>query len=426
MVPLKALVEINSLPGQSARAAVADGAAALTWQELEVRTRALVSTFSGCGHHRAVHLCENRRELIPLYGALSTLGVPLVGIDSTRTYEQMRYCAKIIGATCVLFSDRFRRQANWLHDDLCLEARAVGAALARHQGVESRIVHSTPERPFESVAFTSGTTGAPRAVRRTSSFDARRSTSLTTRFGFTARDVFLATLPLFHASVSGWARMFLTLGGTLVLTDVTDAERMHADAVRHGVTAMLATPHVLERFLEVAERKGRPASLRFVIVGGKSFPVEMKRRALRIFGGIVHEYYGTTETGLNAIASPEDLASCPASSGRAMAGSEIAIVDATGHRLRDGERGRVVIASDQMMDGYLGADSAGFVDLDGRSFFLTPDCGHVEAGRLYLDGALGVAMARELYAFDNALRAIPGVRDSMSGKARISDLPGRG
>lgn len=422
MLKLEKLRDINAIPGKSSSIAVVDGSVRLTWADLEVRGAALAAYLAPKRHRRAVFLSANRAEIIPLMSAFSTLGVPFAGIDYTGTYEQKLHCAREVSADCLVYSEPFRPDAEALAADLGLESLCIDTDLQRLDGCE--LVELAPgNRPFESISFTSGTSGMPRATHRTVSFDTRRFADLTRRFGFTERDVFVAALPFFHVSVNGWARLFLSLGGKLVLADVADPVRILQEVAEHGGTAMLSTPPVLEGFVEAAARTSVPASLRFVVVGGKAFLPEMKRRAFQVLGPIVNEYYGTTETGVNVIGTAEDLAAFPESAGRVMEGNDVVIVDPLGVPVPNGTIGRIAIDSYQLMDRYLGGRPSDCLQLGHRRFFMTSDCGYLQGDRLFLSSrSFSVTSAVNLYAIEDGVRTAPGVEDAFAIVANPQEI----
>jgi acyl-CoA synthetase (AMP-forming)/AMP-acid ligase II len=414
MLKLDKLQQFSKDPIKANQIAVTHNGAHITWEELANQARKLVAYLGPKKYSRAVFLSANRMELISLMSAFSTLGVPFVGIDYTASHDQMRHCVREVSARCIVYSTELGHHAEALHAELGVDTFCIDRDWANVMTAELP-PHTVAPRPFESISFTSGTTGMPKAVYRTASFDARRFEDFKARFGFDSHDVFIATLPFYHVSVVGWARMFLSYGSKVVLSDLRDPDRMYGDLVREHVTAMLATPPVLEALVERASRAAEPSPLKFIVVGGKTFPIELKRRALDTFGPIVAEYYGTTETGVNALATAADLREFPDSSGVVMEGSDIVIVDSSGREVPDGTLGRVVIDSHQNMDGYLNDRRAELIHLSHRRYFVTPDCGYIKNKRLYLASRTFAATTDvNLYALENELRASTGVRDVFS------------
>src|SRR5262245_19746706 len=411
MLRLDKIMEINRTAGQKDREAILDGPTVVTWGELEAQTRRLVKHFAGKNYRRVLFLSANRHELVPLFAAFSTLGVSCTGVDYTASLSQKLHCARLVGADALVYSTAFAREAAWLRERLPMDGFCLDTDLQAFPAADALTVPASASR-FEAIAFTSGTTGFPKAVHRTRSFDARRFADLTRRFGFDSGQVFLATLPFSHVSVLGWARLALNLGGKLVIAPVEDPQAMARDVVKRRVTALLATPAVLEALLAELQKGDRPGDLTFLVTGGKHFPRDLQRRAIAFFGPIVHEYYGTTETGVNALATSADLLAWPGSSGRLLDGSSVAILDRDKRPLPEGEVGRVAIRSYQNMDGYLNGPAADTVTLGGNAYLITADFGYLQGDRIFLVNRTFVEATRlGLYAIEDALRQVPGVRD---------------
>src|SRR5262249_3276144 len=119
----------------------------------------------------------------PLFAAFSTLGVSITGVDYTASLAQKLHCAQVIGPDALVYSAAFAREAAWLRERLPMDGFCLDTDLLALPAEGVAAVPANAPR-FEAIAFTSGTTGLPKAVHRTRSFDARRFADLTRRFGF--------------------------------------------------------------------------------------------------------------------------------------------------------------------------------------------------------------------------------------------------
>lgn len=285
------------------------------------------------------------------------------------------------------------------------------------------------EQPFATYCFTSGTSGTPKMVIRNFSFEERRLTALVDQFAFGPDDVHLVTVPLYHSSGPGWARVFLALGGRIVLCPEGDGADMARLIRTEGVTTSLMVPPVLASLVSHPDSQDLAATsrLRFVLSGGRQLNRWLIGRAWERLGPVLHLYYGTTETGLNTLITPDELHTVPGRAGRAWEGSTLAVVDSQGHLLPPGVRGRVAIASYQLMDDYANAQPV-FLDLDPgdgdgpRRFLLTGDSGVLDAqGHLELTGRTdGVSKVDEtapldvnVFGLEYDLMDLPCVRDTV-------------
>ncbi|GAA4913875.1 class I adenylate-forming enzyme family protein [Streptomyces coeruleoprunus] len=434
--------------------AVADGDTRLTWADLAEQ---VARTATGLSERlpdprpaRAVFLAGNSWELMVLMAACTTLGVPCIGLDHTASPEATLGALDQLKPTVVI-TDRAHRglleRAAWpgtpdaLHVDVdrdgAAERPAEAVAFAELAAAEAAPVQPV-EQPFEAFSFTSGTSGIPKLVIRRTSFEARRLASLVDQFAFGQDDVHLVTVPLYHTSGPGWARVFLALGGSVVLGPYEDPAALARLIEDEGVTTTLMVPPVLTRLVAhpASEHLHRTSRLRFVLSGGRHLNRWVINNAWDRLGPVLHLYYGTTESGLNTIITPEELHVAPCRSGRPLDGNTIAILDPDGVPLPPGTRGRVAIASYQLMDSYATVEPP-FLHLDlgdgqgEQKFLLTGDSGVIdEEGRLELTGRSdGVAKVEgispldvNIFGLESDLMDLPCVRETAVLRVDLPEL----
>lgn len=408
-------------------AAIVHQGQSLSWQQLQKQTESyvtyLVNHYKGMLPRQVCYIAKNRIDLFPWLAAFATLSIPVVGLDYTLPLNTLQAMAKKINADFILLSS----SVLGLHDDLPafgnshftggklfdLDAPSLAVISAIGANIQHHVLPSA--RPFSSVSFTSGTSGIPKAVRRSRAFDQRRFRYFTERYGFNSADRFMVSMPLYHAAGNGWARLFLSLGATLYLSDSCDTKAMAKMLDQHKITATVFSPVQLAGVVEqrLQHELAPPSTLRWVLVGGRNFTAVEKLHAQQGLGPVIYEYYGTTESGVNTIAEPNDLRDYPHSVGRAYDGNRIAIISAKGDVLAHGEIGTVCIASYMTMDDYIDG-GASFVTLaEGGRYFVTPDQGYLDAdGRLYLLNRAGdKGQHTPLYPLENALRSLPCIHD---------------
>lgn len=413
----------NSMPD---RAAAVSGHSELSWQQFQELTEArlhfLLTQFCGRLPTQACIVSHNELNLLPWMAALATLGIPVTGLDYTLPADALHSLAIQLGADFLLVSSSARGGSGAALDfgpmsAVRFDLDSVTFAYAdkvRAKPVENLLETAGAPRAFRSVGLTSGTSGAPKPVIRSRSFDQRRFKYFTDRHGFNRHDRFLVSMPLYHAAGNGWARMFMTLGATLFLVPINAPDELTAAIRKHGITASVMTPSVLDQVVDLLEPEAGSSklALRWLLVGGKHFPAPQKMRAIECLGDVVYEYYGTTETGVNTIAEPHDLRTCPESVGRPIEGNDIAVVDEKGCRLAPYAVGTVAVASYMNMDHY-GNGSANDLILDGERYLLTPDQGYVDLeGRLFLVNRSDIwGNSAPLYRLEDAIRSLPCVAD---------------
>ena len=153
--------------------------------------------------------------------------------------------------------------------------------------------------------FTSGTTGAPKAVRMGPERLAVYGSKLAEMFGLTSEDVCYSVMPLFHsnAAVAGFTNVVAS-GATGVLRRRFSATNFLPDVRRYGVTFFNYVGKPLSYILATPERDDDAEnSLRFAF-GNEAAPLDVERFAAR-FGCVVADGYGSTEGGLNMSKTPD-------------------------------------------------------------------------------------------------------------------------
>lgn len=410
------------------RAAVVAKGSCLTWQEFydetQQVTKFLLSCFGNNLPSQVCYISPNRPELIPWLAAFATLGIAVTGLDYTLPVAALKQLLEMIAADIVLVSTA---QLKWEMEEwsalrtpvIDLDSPDIVYSLSQPEITTDVLSYleeaPLPNKPYRAVGLTSGTTGMPKLVIRAEPFDQRRFAYFSQRYHFDYDDRFLVSMPLYHAAGNGWARMFLSLGATLYLIGIDEPRELMNAIEQEDVTATVMTPTLLRLVLDAANpnRESQQYALRWVLIGGKHFPAQQKKRALEQLGPVIYEYYGTTETGVNTIAEPPDLESHPHSVGRSFDGNAIAIVDSAGNRLGTGKIGIVAVYSYMNMKNY-DDYSAKELFLEGKRYLFTSDQGYLdEEGRLYL---MNRSFSRNnhhyhLYRLEDAIRSMPCVVD---------------
>ena len=214
------------------------------------------------------------------------------------------------------------------------------------------------------IVYTSGTTGRPKGAvlsRRaiTSNLDA-----LAQAWAWTADDVVVHGLPLFHVHglVLG---LFgpLRRGGALRHLGGFTPEGAAA-ALRDGGTMLFGVPTMYHRLGRVAE--GDPdvaaglAHARVLVSGSAALPAPEFERIRRLAGQEIVERYGMTETLMN-LAVRVDGARRPGRVGVPVPGVEVRLVDDDGHELdtADGDTmGEIIVRGPNLFSDYLNRPDA--------------------------------------------------------------------
>jgi fatty-acyl-CoA synthase len=346
-------------------------------------------------------LLDNVPEFWLTLGACAVAGATAVGLNTTRRGAEL---ARDAAHTDVGILVTETAQDELLHGaDLgvapervfVVDTPAWEEALAPHAGASLPEVEVSPADVF-SLIFTSGTTGAPKAVLmghgRLYGYAARLATML----GLTADDVGYSVMPLFHsnAQVAGYANL-LFAGATTVLRRRFSASAFVDDVRRYGVTWFNYVGKPLSYVLATPERPDdADNSLRFAF-GNEATPVDAERFGAR-FGCYVFDGYGSTEGGVNMTRTPDTPRGAL---GVPAPGLDAAVYDAETMkecpRARFDERGRLLNADDAIGEIVNPDGPGGF-----EGYYNNPEANEARTrGGMYWTGDLGYRDADGFFYF---------------------------
>jgi acyl-coenzyme A synthetase/AMP-(fatty) acid ligase len=413
----------------------------MTWSEFRKKTEEkilfLLKHYDRNLPRQASYVTRNRIDLLPWLSALATLGIPVTGLDYTLPPGQLKAMNVAIGSELVLLSSRTMStdnvvslgQSNAMLIDLDSITSSFSGVLDNDitDVLEFIASRDLPKRPYRAVGFTSGTSGSPKPVIRDTPFDQRRFAYFTERYQFSGNDRFLSVMPLYHAAGNGWVRLFLSLGASIFIDTYDSPAALRRVLETERITATVMTPIMLNGLVDSFPGDARAAlpSLRWLLIGGKHLNAQLKLRALSVLGPSLHEYYGTTETGVNTLADPDDLLKYPGSVGHAYDGNSVLVVDSDGRPVPAGVSGTVVIDSYMNMLSYAGGN-ASQLQIDGQRYLVTPEQGYLDQdGRLYLlNRTQEPGNVANLYRLEDTIRTLPNVGDVAILPFKGGNIPG--
>jgi long-chain acyl-CoA synthetase len=267
--------------------------------------------------------------------------------------------------------------------------------------------------------FTSGTTGTAKAAELTHGGIAWNVRAFVEAFALGPDDVQLAAAPFSH--VLGMTCIMngtLVSGGALALVDRFEPAAALALMAETGTTIAMGAPSMFVALVREARRVGSAPRLRLAHGGGAPFLGEIARSVEETFGCVAREGYGMSEVGGAISVMPMDAERKPGSAGRALAGSELRIVDlGHGGRLPAGERGEVQVRSPSVMRGYRGDPAATRTVMDAEGWLSTGDIGYLDDdGYLFLVDRKKELIIRSGYnvyprEVEDVILGYPGVRE---------------
>jgi non-ribosomal peptide synthetase component E (peptide arylation enzyme) len=241
------------------------------------------------------------------------------------------------------------------------------------------------------MAFTSGTTGNPKGVTHTSNTTLAACRIINGDMHVTADDVLRIYLPL--GLNWGYLTLLQTVmaGARAVLLDRFSARAALELIERERVTFVPSAPASIIAMLNDPElARFDLRSLRVVITGGASCPIETIREFRARMPGHLIELYGMLETGFHTYTRfTDDPEAVTGTIGRPATGMRLRIIDAEGRDVAPGAEGEIACDGPSVHLGYHRNPAANAELFTGDGWFRTGDLGQLDdAGNTRIVGRL--------------------------------------
>ncbi|MBI5283026.1 MAG: amino acid adenylation domain-containing protein [Candidatus Solibacter usitatus] len=239
---------------------------------------------------------------------------------------------------------------------------------------------------------TSGTTNRPKLVPLTQYNLLCSAANVARTLALSPADRCLNVMPLFHIhGLIAAVLASLSAGASVVCSPGFQVTRFFDWMDEFEPTWYTAVPTMHQVILERAAldpERAKRARLRFVRSSSASLPPQVMERLEEVFRAPVVEAYGMTEAAHQMACNPlPPLARKPGAVGLP-AGPEVAVMDAGGRLLAQGERGEIVIRGPNVTAGYEANPEANRTAYC-EGWFRTGDEGYFDAdGYLFLTGRL--------------------------------------
>jgi fatty-acyl-CoA synthase len=333
-----------------------DGRGELTYAQMGALARRLAAKLDELGLEvgdRVAVVSHNSARLLTAFFGVAGSGRVLVPVNFRLSPTEVRYIVEHSGAR-VLYVD----------PELDEALRGVTAEHRFVLGDDDSLFAPDGAKPREwapnenataYINYTSGTTARPKGVQITHRNVWVNAVTFALHAAVTDRDVYLHTLPMFHAN--GWGMPFAMTGlgvPQVVLRKVDGAEILRR-VEAHKVTVMCAAPAVVAAILDAAsdwdgEIPGKDRVR--IICAGAPPPTRTVVRVEEELGWEFLQIYGLTETSplltINRSRSEwDDLSSENRASRLVRAGAP-----ALGVRIATDEHGEVLARSNVVLEGY--------------------------------------------------------------------------
>jgi long-chain acyl-CoA synthetase len=392
-------------------------------------------------------MMRNEPALMDVMLAARRLGLYFTPLNWHFKSEEAAYIVRDCGAKALFaHTDLFQQIADGIRSDVpvfALRPHPLTIASYNIQGPATHIPDGTTDwaalvsdaTPYTTsatiprgmIAYTSGTTGMPKGVRRlppspeeASALAERIAQMFQRGLGLTPGARCLISAPLYHSAPCASSLMVAQFGAWLRLEPKFDAQSTLSTIERLRITHPYLVPTMYVRLLRLPEdvrKRYDLSSVQFVSSTGAPCAPDVKRAMIDWWGDVINETYASSETGyLTAISSGEARRK-PGSAGQPIVGVSIKIVDDDGNEVPAGVMGKIYARhfatplftyinreGDRKAiehDGYVTVGDIGY--LDGEGYLYVSD----RRTDLVLSGGVNIYPAE----IEQVLIGMPGVAD---------------
>ena len=429
------------------RAAIVFEGRRLTFDRLQHQVNRLANALANLGlqpGQRVAFMDVNTPELIQTYLACVQLDAIFVPLNYRARAHEVSQMLQLCDPTLFIVGRRYQDLVDSVIQDspslrhvIALEQRPTHDWLFFDDLISSAPADelhypSSADTDTTLLLFTSGTTGAPKAVKLTHQSFSSYMLSSVTPADPEVEERNLLSLPMYHVAGIQSALAAIYGGRTLLLARQFEAQQWMELVQREKAHRAGMVPTMLKQVLDHPRFPDYDlSSLRIISYGAAPMPPEVIRKAIQLLPHARFiNAFGQTETASTiTMLSPEDhvLEGDPeevekrlrrlTSVGRALDDVEIAILDENGAPLPQGQEGEVAARGPRLMSGYWDDEQAtrsAFHD----DWLLTGDRGYLDKdGYLYLSGRSKDFIKRggEMISpqeVEDALLSHPGVQEA--------------
>jgi acyl-CoA synthetase (AMP-forming)/AMP-acid ligase II len=342
--------------------AIEDGAVTLTFAELRTRAHRAAQALIGLGVQpgdRVAIWAPNMWEWPVAALGIHCAGAVLVPINTRYKGAEARFILEKSGARALITVDGF------LGLDFAAMVKLPDLPTVIFRQDWDGFVASAPDialpdvfpGDLSDILFTSGTTGQPKGVMTTHAQTLRVYEAWSDLVGLAEGDRYLVVAPFFHCFgyKAGWLACLLR-GATILPQPVFDVDAVLERIPRDRVSVLPGPPALYQMILARDWQSADLSTLRLAVTGAATIPVQLIRdmRDKLRFDTVLTGYGLTEATGTVTMCRPDDDPETIATtSGRALDGVEVKVVDVAGRTLPAGEPGEVQVRGYNVMLGYL-------------------------------------------------------------------------
>ncbi len=367
---------------------------------------------------------EKSPAVIFIYLACVRAGAVFLPLNTGYTLNEVDYFISDSGASLIVCGPE-------AHDGLSKIAEARGVKLETHgQEASGSLAEKAAKAASDfadiargpddlaAILYTSGTTGRSKGAMLSHDNLASNALALVDTWRFTASDILIHALPVFHThGLFVATNVTLMAGSSLIFLNKFDPKTV-LDCMDRA-TVLMGVPTFYTRLLDDPNlTREVTTSMRLFISGSAPLLAETHREWSKRTGHAILERYGMTETNMNT-SNPYEGDRVPGTVGMPLPGVEARVVHPeTGAPVPQGEIGMIEVKGPNVFKGYWNMPEKTAAEFRADGFFITGDLGQFdERGYLSIVGRgkdLIISGGLNIYPkeIEEEIDALPGVLES--------------
>lgn len=366
------------------KVAVIDEEKQFTYQEFGERTNRLSVALDEAGIQKGDHVAvmlPNTHYMLECFYGICQLGAVMVPLNYRLNAEDLEYIIGHSDAKMLIVDEEFSNPIEEIVDNLSLDQIIVVSVAGQETSLKSvdyeAFIQHIPddkeppeveidENQLLTLNYTSGTTSNPKGVMLTHRGNYLNAANFMYHLGVNHDDVYLHTLPMFHANGWGGVWAITAAGGTHVCLRKIDPPHILDLFEEKSISLLCGAPTVIN--LLVNDPKAKEANIKTrprMATAGAPPAAVLINKAQEILGLNMIHVYGLTETSPFILycewkkefdsKSADEQATIKARQGIELAfNGETKVVHADGEEVAwDGnELGEIITRGNVVMDGY--------------------------------------------------------------------------
>ncbi|USG64366.1 AMP-binding protein [Brevibacillus ruminantium] len=291
-------------------------------------------------------LCKNHASLMKTIFAASFTGADILLLNTEMSKGQLERVLDENDVDLLVYDEEMTsllEQSSYTKDKLLSYHGSLPSI--NHLLDSSVEVKQKRQRTSSSklILLTGGTTGKSKKVAHHSSLFNYLPpfSALLTRLQLLRYHTAYIATPIYHGYGLAIMLLFIALGKKTVVTSGFDAAKACGLVKRHNVEVITVVPLMLKKMLK--ENVEALKSLRCIASGGAQLNPKLVSEVFSKLGEVLYNLYGTSEAGLNIIATPQDLKDSPQTIGKKIKNARLQLLKDDKSVCRAGEVGQFCI-----------------------------------------------------------------------------------